>query len=277
MPELPEVETVRRGLAPHLTGKRVAGLRIRNPKLRWPISDEIEARASGLRLANIARRGKYLLFELRDDQGGSAGNLLVHLGMSGSLRLTPEDTPPERHDHVDILFDAGPCLRLRDPRRFGAVMWCEDPETHPLLAPLGIEPLTDAFNGGWLHAAARGRATAVKTWIMDARRVVGIGNIYANESLFSAGIDPRLAAGRMSRARCDRLAACIKAVLTRAIAAGGSSLRDFVDGHGKPGYFQQTYAVYGRAGAPCPLCGSGIRQITQGGRSSFYCPACQKR
>lgn len=271
MPELPEVETVRRGLAPHLCDQRLLGACVREPRLRWPVPDNLDNLVAGQSVHSLTRRGKYLLFEL--DQGW----LIGHLGMSGSLRLCRADLPPEKHDHLDLLLQGGLCLRLRDPRRFGALLWSADAASHPLIARLGIEPLTDAFDGEFLHAASRGRTTAIKSFIMDAHLVVGVGNIYANESLFQAGIDPRSAAGKLSRARCTRLADAIRDTLTRAIAAGGSSLRDFVDGHGKPGYFQQSYFVYGRGGEACRTCGDSIRHIVQGARSSFYCPTCQKR
>jgi formamidopyrimidine-DNA glycosylase len=271
MPELPEIETVRRGLSPHLGGRRIAALRVRESRLRWPVAGDLDARLHGQTIHGLERRGKYLL--LRLDQGW----LLWHLGMSGSLRMVNPAHPPDRHEHVDLALDDGGLLRYRDPRRFGAILWCEEPTRHPLLAHLGVEPLSDAFDGDSLHASCRGRSTAIKTAIMDARHVVGIGNIYANESLFHAGIDPRLAAGRLSRARAARLAQAIRDTLTRAIAAGGSSLRDFVDGDGRPGYFQQTYAVYDRAGLACAVCGTAIRRIVQANRSTFFCPRCQRR
>jgi len=275
MPELPEVETVLRGLAPHTTGKRIVGARVREARLRWPIPADLDELVKGKDIHAIKRRGKYLIFQLAP--GKQAGGLLVHLGMSGSLRLCPATLPPEKHDHVDLLLEDGLCLRLRDPRRFGALLWCPDPPLHPLLQPLGIEPLSDDFQGNWLHSQCRGRSTSIKALIMDAHKVVGIGNIYANEALFHAGIHPGMAAGRLSRPRCDRLAQAIKETLQKAIAAGGSSLRDFVDGHGQPGYFQQTYFVYGRASEPCRLCGTAIRLLRQGGRATFFCPNCQKR
>lgn len=271
MPELPEIETVRLGLSPHLAGRRIAALRVRETRLRWPVADGLAARLRDETIRGLQRRGKYLL--LRLDRGW----LMWHLGMSGSLRMTSPAQAPGRHDHVDLELDDGGLLRYRDPRRFGALLWCEDPERHPLLAHLGVEPLSDAFDGDCLHTLCRGRATAIKTTIMDARRVVGIGNIYANESLFHAGIDPRLATGRLSRTRAARLAQAIRDTLTRAIAAGGSSLRDFVDGEGRPGYFQQSYAVYDRAGLACTHCGAAIRRIIQANRSTFFCPRCQRR
>jgi formamidopyrimidine-DNA glycosylase len=270
MPELPEVETVRRGLAPHLEGHRLRGVRAREGRLRWPVADDLDARLRGRRVLALERRGKYLLLRL------DRGSLICHLGMSGSLRLCGEADAPGKHDHVDLLLDDGRLLRYRDPRRFGALLWSAAPERHPLLAHLGVEPLSPEFDGSRLHALCRGRSTSIKALLMDARRIVGVGNIYANEALFHAGIDPRLAAGRLGRPRCARLAEAIRDTLTRAIAAGGSSLRDFVDGHGQPGYFQQTYSVYGRAGEPCRRCGGDIELLRQNGRSTFFCPRCQK-
>jgi formamidopyrimidine-DNA glycosylase len=271
MPELPEVETVRRGLAPFLAGHRLLGARIREPRLRWPVAADLDILLRDRRVACLDRRGKYLLLRL------DSGCLICHLGMSGSLRLEMATTPPGKHDHLDLLLENGRILRYRDPRRFGAFIWSEDPERHPLLAHLGVEPLSPDFDGGRLHALCRGRSTSIKALLMDARRLAGVGNIYANEALFHAGIHPLLAAGRLSRPRCVRLAAAIRDTLTRAIAAGGSSLRDFVDGQGNPGYFQQSYFVYERAGEPCRACGTSIRRIRQGGRSTYFCPRCQKR
>jgi formamidopyrimidine-DNA glycosylase len=271
MPELPEVETVRRGLAPFLAGHRLLGARIREPRLRWPVAADLDILLRDRRVACLDRRGKYLLLRL------DSGCLICHLGMSGSLRLEMATTPPGKHDHLDLLLENDRILRYRDPRRFGAFIWSEDPERHPLLAHLGVEPLSPDFDGGRLHALCRGRSTSIKALLMDARRLAGVGNIYANEALFHAGIHPLLAAGRLSRPRCVRLAAAIRDTLTRAIAAGGSSLRDFVDGQGNPGYFQQSYFVYERAGEPCRACGTSIRRIRQGGRSTYFCPRCQKR
>ncbi len=271
MPELPEVETVRRGLSPHLEGRTLRGAEVRERRLRWPVPEHLDALVAGRRIRSLARRGKYLLIRL------DAGGLVCHLGMSGSLRLVDAEVPPEKHDHLDLLLEDGRVLRFRDPRRFGALLWSDDPDRHPLLAELGVEPLSGDFDGGRLHALARGRSTRIKALLMDAHLVVGVGNIYANEALFHAGIDPRLAAGRLSRPRCDRLAAAVKDTLARAIAAGGSTLRDFVDGQGNPGYFQQTYYVYGRAGEACRLCGHPIRVLRQNGRATYLCPLCQKR
>lgn len=271
MPELPEVETVRRGLAPHVENHRLAGALVREARLRWPVPADLDERLRGRTVRALERRGKYLLFHLY------GGCLICHLGMSGSLRLCPAGSPRGRHDHVDLALDDGRLLRYRDPRRFGAMLWSDAPASHPLIASLGVEPLSADFDGASLHALCRGRASAIKALLMDARKVVGIGNIYASEALFHAGIDPRLAAGRLTRPRCARLAAAVKETLERAIAAGGSTLRDFVGAQGNPGYFQQTLYVYGRADEPCRLCGTPIRQLRQGNRSTFFCPNCQKR
>ena len=271
MPELPEVETVLRGLYPHLHGCRLLGAELRESRLRWPVPAELDRLVAGRTVRGLSRRGKYLLLQL--DRGG----LLIHLGMSGSLRLLDRPAAPGRHDHLDLILADGRRLRLRDPRRFGAVLHAEDPSRHPLLAGLGIEPLEDGFDGASLHRLTRGRRVAVKQFLMDARQIVGIGNIYANEALYRAGIDPRTPAGRLGRERCERLATAIRETLEQAIAAGGSSLRDFVGSHGEPGWFQQDYAVYGREGLPCRHCAHPIRRILQGGRATFFCPRCQRR
>ncbi len=268
MPELPEVETTRRGIAPELTGHQATGVVIRNGRLRHPIPPDLEATLAGQRLEAVERRAKYLLFRF------SGGSLLVHLGMSGSLRIVPAGLAPEKHDHLDIVF--GPrALRLRDPRRFGLVLWQAGETPHPLLAHLGIEPLSDGFDGRWLHQASRGRKTPVKLWLMDAAQVVGIGNIYASESLFRAGIDPTVPVGELGPRRCARLAACIRETLDDALAAGGSTLRDFVGSNGSPGYFQQQYFVYGRNGEPCRRCARPIRKRIMGQRATFFCAHCQ--
>ena len=270
MPELPEVETTRRGLAPHLTGKRIARAVIRNGNLRWEIPPTLVSLLPGQEIRSLSRRGKYLL--LHCDKGW----LILHLGMSGSLRVLPSNTPPEKHDHFDLVMDNGTLMRLRDPRRFGAVLWIEnDVLHHPLLAKLGVEPLTDDLSATWLYQQTRTRSASIKQVLMDSHLVVGIGNIYANEALFRARISPKTAANRISLARYATLVAAIKETLDLAIAAGGSSLRDFVGAEGNPGYFQQHYLVYGRAGEKCRKCGENIRQIRQGQRSTFYCPQCQ--
>ena len=270
MPELPEVETTRLGLLPRLQHRTLTRIVVRNPNLRWPVPDDLEARLHGLTLKGLDRRGKYLLFDFGPIEQ------IVHLGMSGSLRLVAPGEPAALHDHVDWLFDDGITLRLRDPRRFGAVLWTENPAQHPLLAHLGPEPLTPAFNATYLHAQCQRRSAAIKQVIMDAQVVVGVGNIYASESLFHAGIRPATAARRLSRPACVRLAAAIKQVLTAAIAAGGSSLRDYVASDGELGYFQLQTRVYDREGLPCKVCGTPVRRIVQSQRASFYCPACQR-
>lgn len=270
MPELPEVETTRLGLLPRLRTHTLRRVVVRNPRLRWPIPTDLAARLQGATLHDLGRRGKYLLF----DFGGTTQ--IVHLGMSGSLRITAEDEPAALHDHVDWVFDDGSVLRLRDPRRFGAVLLADDPSRHPLLAHQGPEPLTPDFDAAYLHAQCQRRGAAIKTVIMDAGVVVGVGNIYASESLFHAGIRPATAARRLSRPACGRLVAAIKQVLTAAIAAGGSSLRDYVASDGELGYFQLQTRVYDRAGQPCKVCGTPVRRIVQAQRASFYCPACQR-
>lgn len=271
MPELPEVEITRRGIAPHVEGQAVSRVVVRHAGLRWPVPADLDARIAGCVVRSVSRRAKYLLFDC------GTGHLLVHLGMSGSLRVVRPDAPPGPWDHVDVVF-GNAALRLRDPRRFGAVLWVDrDPDGHALLAHLGVEPLASEFSGALLHSASRGRSAAVKVFIMDARIVVGVGNIYANESLFRAGIDPRMRAGQVSRPRYERLATAIRETLESALAAGGSSLRDFVQSDGSSGYFQQQYTVYGREGEPCRMCATPIRRIVQGQRSTFLCTRCQRR
>ena len=249
MPELPEVEITRRGIEPHLARRTITAVVVRNRALRWPVPRNLAARLVGREIRTVGRRAKYLLLDC------GTGTLIVHLGMSGSLRIVPRDERPGPYDHFDLgVGDVS--VRLRDPRRFGAVLWTEgDPARHRLLAHLGVEPLSGAFTGGVLHAATRGRRAAIKLALMDHRLVAGVGNIYANESLFRAGIHPRTPARRVSAARCERLAAEVRATLEDAIAAGGSTLRDFVQSDGSPGYFQQQYHVYDRAGEACRACG----------------------
>jgi len=274
MPELPEVEITRRGIEPCLAGNIVTGVRVSERRLRWPIPRNLAARVTGRRIARVARRGKYLLIDCGGN--GRPGWLILHLGMSGSLRIMGCKTKPQQHDHFDLLLGKQ-LMRLRVPRRFGAVLWEEgEIARHPLLAGLGAEPLEDAFTGSVLHAATRARRVAVKLVLMNSRIVVGVGNIYANESLFHARINPRTPAGRLSLARYEALVAAVKTTLNEALAAGGSSLRDFVHSDGTSGYFQQQYFVYGRAGLPCRDCGTAIRALRQGQRSTFYCPVCQK-
>jgi formamidopyrimidine-DNA glycosylase len=272
MPELPEVEVIRRGIAPHAEGRRVTGATVRNPGLRWPVPLDLGQKLAGLSIGKVTRRAKYLLF------GMGEGTLILHLGMSGSLRLLPPTAAqPEKHDHVDVILDNGMILRFRDPRRFGALLWeTGDVMRHPLLARLGPEPLTENFGANLLYKQTRGRSASIKQVLMNSHIVAGIGNIYANEALFSAGIHPATAAGRIGLTRYGRLAQAIKATLNRAIDAGGSSLRDFVNSEGNPGCFQQQYWVYGRTGQPCRNCGIPVIHVTQGQRSSFYCPYCQR-
>lgn len=270
MPELPEVETTRQGLLPRLLGRSLQHLIVRNARLRWPVPAELYSQLAGKTLVGLARRGKYLLFDF------GTGTQIVHLGMSGSLRFAEPHEAIGAHDHIDWQFDDGTLLRLRDPRRFGAVLWSPNPMQHVLLANLGPEPLSDAFDGIYLYTQCRKRSAAIKQIIMDGHVVVGVGNIYASESLFHAGIRPGTAAQNLTRPACSRLTSAIKRVLTAAIAAGGSSLRDYVQTSGDFGYFQLQTRVYNRAGLPCATCNSPIRRIIQGQRASFYCPNCQR-
>ncbi len=275
MPELPEVETTRRGIAPYVVGRRVTGVLLRRPDLRWPIPPEITTLLPGQRIDAVERRAKYLLLHTE------AGSALLHLGMSGVLRVLPEDAPVGRHDHVDIALErtnaqAPRLLRFTDPRRFGCLLWQPPGTTHELLAGLGPEPLTDAFDGDLLWRRSRGRTAAVKLFLMDNAVVVGVGNIYASEALFRAGIDPRKPAGSVSRVRYARLAAEVKRLLAWAIERGGTTLRDFLAPDGAPGYFFRELMVYGRTGEPCRTCATPIRQVTLGQRSTFWCPRCQR-
>ena len=270
MPELPEVEVTRRGLAPQLAGRRISGVSVREPRLRWPVPSAVLALA-GRTVSAVRRRGKYLLVDCGD------GHLILHLGMSGSLRVLDPATPLEPHDHYDLLLESGRCLRFNDPRRFGSLHWSEgDPADHPLLAALGPEPLTSAFNADYLARRARGRRVAIKQFLMDQRVVVGVGNIYASEALYRAGVHPRRAAGRVSGARLAALVEAIRAVLGAAIRAGGTTLRDYVGADGTPGYFRQRLYVYERAGRPCRRCRTPVRHLVQGQRSTYYCPRCQR-
>ena len=271
MPELPEVETTRRGIAPHVEGRRVTKVVVRQRRLRWPVPRALQRELTEQTVKSVGRRAKYLLL------GTDAGTAILHLGMSGSLRLVPADSPPGPHDHVDLVLDDGNCLRLTDPRRFGALLWTRaDPARHPLLRDLGPEPFDAAFNGAYLYRRARGRRLAVKNFLMDSHTVAGVGNIYANEALFLAGIHPARPAGRISARRYERLAQSVRDILQQAIAQGGTTLRDFVGGDGRPGYFRQTLRVYGRAGQPCPVCNTRLRVTHIGQRSTFYCPRCQR-
>jgi len=269
MPELPEVETTCRGIAPHITGKQVTRVVVRNPNLRWPVSRRLGKELTGQTINSVSRRAKYLLLHT------DAGTVILHLGMSGSLRLVKTATPAGKHDHIDIVFNKL-VLRLTDPRRFGSLHWTRrPPEQHRLISALGYEPLDDDFTGDYLYQCSRGRKVAIKQFIMNSRIVVGIGNIYASEALYMAGINPQRAAGRVSLKKYQLLAEVIGEVLNDSIAQGGTSLRDFVNGHGQPGYFKLHLNVYGKTGEPCISCRIPIREIRQGQRSTFYCPKCQ--
>lgn len=271
MPELPEVETTRRGLLPHAVGHRIAELRVYDPRLRWPVPSSLPAAVANRRIDALDRRSKYLLFRLGADA------LVVHLGMTGSLRVFRRAPPRQPHDHVDIVLDSGTTLRYRDPRRFGAILLAQAPvEEHPLFARLGPEPFDSAFDGDYLARVTKRRRAAIKLALMDNHLVVGVGNIYANESLFRAGIRPTIGVHRVSRARLARLAHEVRATLSAALAKGGSTLRDYVDSDGTPGYFQLDYYVYGREGEPCRVCATTIRALRQGGRASYFCPSCQR-
>lgn len=269
MPELPEVEITRRGLAAHLPGRVVSDVIVRDRRLRRPVTVDLAGKLIGDTLTDIDRRGKYLLLHF------GRGCLLAHLGMSGNLRVLPAGSPAHRHDHIDILFGKL-AMRYSDPRRFGLMLWLQgDGADHPLLAALGVEPLGDAFTADWLHQATRGRRCAIKVLLMNSHVVAGVGNIYASESLFRAGVRPRTQARRLTRAQCARLAPAVRDTLIDALAAGGSTLRDFRSAEGQAGRFQQQYFVYDRAGAPCRVCGSPIRGLRLGQRSTYYCPRCQ--
>ena len=270
MPELPEVETTRRGLAPHLLGHRVTGVTLRRPDLRWPIPPQVAALLPGERILDIRRRAKYLLLDT------APGSALLHLGMSGSLRVLPAGTPVNAHDHVDLVLDSGAVLRFNDPRRFGCLLWQPAGSTHDLLRQLGPEPLGDDFDGDYLFERSRGRSASVKTFLMDQAIVVGVGNIYAAESLFSAGIAPARQAGRVSRARYARLAEAVKKILDHAIRRGGTTLRDFISPDGAPGYFEQELFVYGREGESCRTCGRLLLGSRLGNRATTWCANCQR-
>ncbi len=271
MPELPEVETTRRGIEPWLVGRRIDALAVRERRLRWRVPRSLPAKLAGARIRSVGRRAKYRLV------GTDAGTLILHLGMSGSLRILDAGSPPLAHDHFDLVLDSGRCLRFNDPRRFGCLLFtASDPARHKLLAGLAVEPLSEEFTGESLWRRARGRSVAIKLFILDSRNVAGVGNIYASEALFRAGIRPGLAAGRVSRARMEALVTSIKDVLAEAIGVGGTTLRDYVNPEGMPGYFRQRLFVYERAGRPCRRCRTPIRQTVQGARSTYWCPGCQR-
>lgn len=271
MPELPEVETTRRGILAHAQNRLITAVTVRQRNLRWPVPADLDANLRNARINGIQRRGKYLIFET------GRGFMLLHLGMSGSLRIDEAGRAPKKHDHVEWALDDGSLLRLHDPRRFGSIHWIKDsPAEHPLLRDLGPEPLAAEFDGDYLHRLSRRRTCAVKYFIMNSKIVVGVGNIYANEALFLAGIPPNRAANRVSAAQFAKLAAAIKAVLEDAIRVGGTTLRDFVNAQGNPGYFRLQLRVYEKAGEPCGRCGHIIKHKVMGQRSSYYCPRCQR-
>jgi formamidopyrimidine-DNA glycosylase len=269
MPELPEVETSRRGIAPHIEGATVRSVIVRERRLRWRVSAKIDDELPGATVTSVGRRAKYLLINT------TKGTAILHLGMSGSVTIVDIGTPAGVHDHIDIEFECGKALRFRDPRRFGSLHWSRNPLEHKLLRPLGPEPLGDGFSGHYLWSKSRGRRVAVKQFIMNARIVVGVGNIYASESLFIAGIHPKRAAGRIALARYETLATAIRDVLERAIKAGGTTLRDFYGSDGEEGYFQQQLEVYDREGEHCRQCNALITAIVQGQRSTYFCKNCQ--
>lgn len=269
MPELPEVEVSRLGITPHLTGRTISRVIVRDDRLRWPVPDDIKM-IEQAPVLGVRRRAKYLLIDLSD------GSIVLHLGMSGKIRVIGADYPLIKHDHIDIVLDDGQCLRFNDPRRFGACLWQSRGTSLKQFKNLGPEPLTDDFDDQRLYLLSRGKSGPVKNFIMDNSVVVGVGNIYANEALFMSGIDPRRAAGKISKARYQSLTASIKTVLARAIEQGGTTLKDFAQTDGNPGYFQQTLAVYARAGKPCLTCTTEIKSMTIGQRNTFYCPQCQK-
>jgi formamidopyrimidine-DNA glycosylase len=271
MPELPEVETTRRGILPVLKNQRITEVIVRDARLRWPVPPEFVQRLTGQCIVDVQRRAKYLLIELEK------GTVIWHLGMSGSLRVLACGTQPQLHDHIDVELASGRLLRFNDPRRFGCALWTdEDPNQHELIAHLGPEPLSGAFDVDYLASKAKGRSVAIKQFIMNAEIVVGVGNIYASEALFRAGIRPRRAAGRIKRDELQRLVVAIKTVLGDAIKVGGTTLRDYVNANGSPGYFRQKLFVYERGGEPCRKCKTTVLQIVQGNRSTYYCASCQK-
>ncbi|HFD11224.1 MAG TPA: bifunctional DNA-formamidopyrimidine glycosylase/DNA-(apurinic or apyrimidinic site) lyase [Crenotrichaceae bacterium] len=276
MPELPEVETTRRGIEPHLRMRVIREIIIRQPSLRWPVPDHIATTYPGQTIVSVGRRGKYLLLSTIDKHAVSS-TLLLHLGMSGSLRIVEQSISPGKHDHVDFVLDNKTSLRFHDPRRFGSLLECpsQQPLSHPLLKQLGPEPLSDEFSGDYLYQRSRNRRVSVKSFIMDSHVVVGLGNIYATETLYEAGIHPARAAGRISTIRYNNLAQHAKKIIANAITQGGTTLRDFVNAAGKPGYFQQQLKVYGRENKPCVSCHTPIRKMNQNQRSSWYCPHCQ--
>ena len=270
MPELPEVETTCRALGVLMNGQRIIRVRVREPRLRWPVAESLSQSLVGRSISHVSRRAKYILVHV------PPGTLIIHLGMSGSLLQVDASKSPRKHDHVDIELDDGTLFRYHDPRRFGSMHWTESLQDHFLLKDLGPEPLDDEFGGRYLHDRSRGRRVAVKNFIMSGQVVVGVGNIYASEALYHAGIHPKRAAGRVSRPRYERLSKAIRSTLEAAIESGGTTLRDFASGSGEPGYFGQKLFVYGREGEPCRQCGSPVHSAVIGQRSSYYCTLCQR-
>lgn len=271
MPELPEVETVKQGLSEHCSNRVIESVIVRQPKLRWPIPKNLAGLLQGKRLISIDRRGKYLLLKL------NAGVLLMHLGMSGVIQLVTQQTPVQKHDHVDIIFDTKLILRFRDPRRFGAILYTEAPiDEHPLLLKLGPEPLDNNFNGEYIFTHTRNKKSIIKSWLMNAHHVVGVGNIYANEVLFACGIHPSEIVGRLSEKQCQAIAKNVKQILKKAIKTGGTTLKDFKQTDGKPGYFKQQLSVYDRENQPCYLCQHILQAIKITNRQTVFCPSCQK-
>lgn len=272
MPELPEVETSRCGILPHILQQTVVRVILRHPTLRWPIPANLSELLSQQQVIAVERRGKYILLRFHH------GALILHLGMSGMLRIVPVTTPAAKHDHVDIEFANGICLRFSDPRRFGCVLWtAEDPLQHRLLKKLGPEPLSPEFNTEYLFTKTRKKTIASKQFLMDSHQVVGVGNIYANEALFAAKVHPQKSAEKLTRADCTKLVIAIKNVLRKAIRFGGTTLKDFAQSDGKPGYFSQQLQVYGHGGEPCKKCKTILKELRQGGRATVYCPQCQKK
>lgn len=270
MPELPEVETTRRGIAPHCEGQTITRVTVRNARLRWPVPPDLSEKLEGQVIKGIDRRAKYLFLHL------DPGTVIVHLGMSGSLRVITDNAPALTHDHIDLALQSGVLLRFNDPRRFGCWLWADCVDEHPLIRHLGPEPLASGFNGALLYRRSRGKNTPVKSFIMDNHVVVGVGNIYANEALYKSGIHPRRKAGRISLDRYHRLAEAIRETLSAAILMGGTTLRDFVNSDGKPGYFAQSLLVYGRGDEPCRDCEAPLKEIRMNNRATVYCPRCQR-
>lgn len=271
MPELPEVETTRSGIEPHIKNQTIVKVIVRQPKLRWPIPASLAKDLPGHSISGVSRRGKYLLLKSK------LGTVIIHLGMSGSLRILKTPVPPGKHDHVDFELGSGDILRYTDPRRFGCILWeVNDLAQHPLLSKLGPEPLLEEFDSSYLHSLSRKRKAPIKTFIMDSHIVVGVGNIYANEALFMAGISPKRAAGAISKARYEKLVVAVKSVLAQAILVGGTTLKDFTNSNGDPGYFKQSLQVYGRGGLPCNNCEKDLSEVRLGQRATVYCSVCQK-